>query len=113
MIMSGLAHGRIDGAQSEFVRSAGRLTMAKLRLAGIHKSFDSTQALKDVSFSAQRGEVLALCGENGAGKSTLIRILSGAVQPDSGEIFLGDEADRIETPRRAIDLGIQHGPPGT
>lgn len=104
--MWGFADGRIDGAQSEFVRPAGRLTMAKLRLAGITKSFDSTQALKDVSFSAQRGEVLALCGENGAGKSTLIRILSGAVQPDRGEIFLGDQTVRIETPRRALDLGI-------
>jgi ABC-type sugar transport system ATPase subunit len=81
--------------------------MAKLRLTGIHKSFDSTQALKDISFSAERGEVLALCGENGAGKSTLIKILSGAVQPDRGEIFLNDENLRIETPRRAIDLGIR------
>jgi ABC-type sugar transport system ATPase subunit len=50
--------------------------------------------------------VLALCGENGAGKSTLIRILSGAVQPDRGEIFLNDKSLRIETPRRALDLGI-------
>jgi ABC-type sugar transport system ATPase subunit len=81
--------------------------MAKLRLAGIHKSFDSTQALKDISFVAERGEVLALCGENGAGKSTLIKILSGAVQPDRGEIFLNEERMRIETPRRAIDLGIR------
>lgn len=80
--------------------------MVKLRLAGITKSFDSTQALKDVSFSARRGEVLALCGENGAGKSTLIRILSGAVQPDRGEILLGDQTVRIETPRHALDLGI-------
>ena len=80
--------------------------MAKLRLARIYKSFDSTQALKDVSFSTERGAVLALCGENGAGKSTLIKILSGAVQPDRGEILLNDNPVHIETPRRAIGLGI-------
>ena len=80
--------------------------MAKLRLAGIHKSFDSTQALKDVSFSAESGEVLALCGENGAGKSTLIKILSGAVQPDRGDIFVDGSKVEIETPRQAIGLGI-------
>jgi ribose transport system ATP-binding protein len=81
--------------------------MAKLRLTGIHKSFDGTHALRDVSFAADGGEVLALCGENGAGKSTLIKILSGAVQPDRGEIFLNEKNVRIETPHSAIGLGIQ------
>jgi ABC-type sugar transport system ATPase subunit len=98
--------GRNDGIQSACVALLGPLTMAKLRLAGIYKSFDSTQALKDVSFSIESGAVLALCGENGAGKSTLIKILSGAVQPDRGEILLNENRVHIETPRRAIGFGI-------
>ena len=49
-----------------------------LVMRGIRKSFDGTQALKGVDFSAQLGEVHAIVGENGAGKSTLMKILAGA-----------------------------------
>ena len=45
-----------------------------------------SQALKDVSFTIEKHEVLAIVGDNGAGKSTLIKVLSGLVQPDSGTI---------------------------
>ena len=59
-----------------------------LVMRGICKSFDGTQALKGVDFSARRGEVHAIVGENGAGKSTLMKILAGALQRDAGEILL-------------------------
>ena len=50
---------------------------------------------------------MALCGENGAGKSTLMKILSGAVMPDEGEIVLEGNNVAIETPHEAIALGIR------
>jgi len=57
-----------------------------LDMAGITKSFPGVRALDQVSFSAERGEVVGLLGENGAGKSTLMKILSGVYHADAGEI---------------------------
>lgn len=61
-----------------------------VRLQHIYKSFNHIKALEDVSIQAYKGEVLAIVGDNGAGKSTLIKILSGVLQPDSGQIQIGD-----------------------
>jgi ABC-type sugar transport system ATPase subunit len=72
----------------------------------ISKSFDGNVALRDVSVTAAVGRVLAICGENGAGKSTLMRILSGAIEPDVGEILLDGKNIAIGDPRHAIELGI-------
>ena len=55
---------------------------------GIEKHFGGTYALKDVSLSVGRGEVVALLGENGAGKSTLIKVLGGIHQPDAGRVLI-------------------------
>jgi ribose transport system ATP-binding protein len=62
-----------------------------LTARGINKSFGPVQVLHQVSFDLFPGEVHAVVGENGAGKSTLMRILSGYLPPDSGEIFLGGD----------------------
>ena len=56
---------------------------------------------------APRGEILALVGDNGAGKSTLIKILSGALQPDTGEIRIDGEPVRFRTPMNAREHGIE------
>jgi general nucleoside transport system ATP-binding protein len=77
-----------------------------LELTGIHKRFGSVQALRGADFSLESGEVHALLGENGAGKSTLMHIAYGLVQPDSGEISVSGERQRIRSPRRARSLGI-------
>src|SRR5688572_6249034 len=78
-----------------------------LRMRGISKRYGGTQALRDVDFSAGIGEVHAIVGENGAGKSTLTRILTGAVQSDSGEIRLDGEPQAIHSPLRGQHLGIR------
>src|SRR4030067_504196 len=77
-----------------------------LRMQGISKSFDGAQALHEVNFSAVAGAVHAISGENGAGKSTLVKILSGALPCDAGEIFLDGEPIELGTPLRARRLGI-------
>ncbi|CAG1001111.1 Ribose import ATP-binding protein RbsA [Anaerolineales bacterium] len=77
-----------------------------LVMRSISKSFDGTQALKNVDFSARLGEVHAISGENGAGKSTLVKILSGALSCDKGEIFLDGKPVELASPLRARHLGI-------
>lgn len=77
-----------------------------LRMEHIDKSFGGVKALKDVSFSAEAGEVHALMGENGAGKSTLIKILAGAYSKDGGQIYLGGERLDVTKPKDALEHGI-------
>jgi rhamnose transport system ATP-binding protein len=72
----------------------------------IRKAFGAVQALRGVSFDLRAGEVHALIGENGAGKSTLIKILTGAVEPDAGEILLSGERIVDNSPAKARALGI-------
>ena len=80
--------------------------MADLELKNISKSFNGNYALKDVSFSCNRGEVHALLGENGAGKSTLLKVLAGAYHPDSGEIHVFGQKAEIHKPTDAMKYGI-------
>jgi len=79
---------------------------ARLEVRGLSKAFRGVQALRDVSFCLQAGEVLALIGENGAGKSTLIRILAGAHAPDAGEVLLDGRPAEITGPAGAEALGV-------
>ncbi|MEZ5069946.1 MAG: sugar ABC transporter ATP-binding protein [Bacteroidales bacterium] len=72
----------------------------------IRKSFGGVQALKDVSFSVAPGEIHALVGENGAGKSTLMKILSGALPKDAGEIRIGGEPVDIRSTHHSKSLGV-------
>ena len=75
-----------------------------LSVSHVGKNYDGNWALKDVSFVSAANRVTAVCGENGAGKSTLMRILSGAIQPDTGEIKLGEDRVEIADPHHAIAL---------
>jgi homoserine kinase len=75
-------------------------------MEGICKRFGATQALRGVSLEARAGEVLALIGENGAGKSTLMKVLSGAIQPDAGQISLGGKPFSPRNPHQARLAGI-------
>lgn len=79
---------------------------AFFELSGISKYFAKVIANKEVSFSIQRGEVLALLGENGAGKSTIMKILYGLYKADEGKIFKDGKEVKIHSPKEAMELGI-------
>lgn len=78
-----------------------------LEMGKISKNYGHVQALKDVDLSLNHEEVLGLVGDNAAGKSTLIKILSGAVSADKGEIFFEGKGVKIKTPHDARQLGIE------
>lgn len=77
-----------------------------VRMEEITKRFPGVLANDRISLDCRKGEVLGLLGENGAGKTTLMNILYGLHQPDSGKIFINGEEVKIESPAKAIELGI-------
>jgi len=78
-----------------------------LSVAGLTKSYGAQRpALAGVSFELRAGEVLCVVGENGAGKSTLIKILSGAIAPDSGTMAIRGVRAAALVPRQAMALGV-------
>ena len=80
--------------------------MQLVQASGISKSYAGTQALKNVSFTLEQGQVHALIGENGAGKSTLIKIITGAVAADQGTISICGNAVGQTTPALMKSLGV-------
>lgn len=78
-----------------------------LEIENIKKCYGHVEALKGVNFKLDKGEILGLVGDNAAGKSTLIKILSGAIQADSGRIFLDGEEKKINSPAESRNLGIE------
>ena len=80
---------------------------AVLSATGISKRFGHVTALTDVSLDVAAGEVLALMGDNGAGKSTLIKILSGVLAPDHGELRVRGEPVHFASPSDARAAGIE------
>ncbi len=85
--------------------AAGTSAAPVLRMSGVSKSFGATRALDGVGFDLVRGEVHALIGENGAGKSTMMKVLSGAVAPDSGRMEIDG---RPYAPAGPLD-GLRNG----
>ena len=77
-----------------------------MRMEGITKRFPGVLANDRISLECRKGEVLGLLGENGAGKTTLMNILYGLYQPEEGQIFINDKHEKIESPAKAIRLGI-------
>jgi len=82
------------------------VTQPLLEVQGISKSFPGVNALQDVEFRLDAGEVLVLVGENGAGKSTLMKILSGIYQRDEGSIRIDGAEVAIPVPAAAQEHGI-------
>jgi D-xylose transport system ATP-binding protein len=77
-----------------------------LKLRNISKNFGAVSALTDIDLEVWPGEVVALVGDNGAGKSTLIKVLAGVHQPTSGSIEFCGETVSLDSPSRALELGI-------
>ncbi|MDQ2797041.1 MAG: ATP-binding cassette domain-containing protein [Actinomycetota bacterium] len=78
-----------------------------LELEEIRKSYGAIRALRGVSMSVGRGEVVGLVGDNGAGKSTLTKVIAGAVSRDSGAIRIDGADTEFGTPRDARLAGIE------
>jgi ABC-type sugar transport system ATPase subunit len=81
--------------------------MRTLEIDNVVKTYGPQVALRNVSFTAQAGEVVAICGENGAGKSTLMGILAGARQPTMGRVLIDGAPVSLDTPQHAFALGIR------
>ena len=78
-----------------------------LKAQGLIKRFGRVTALDGTDFELYPGEILAVIGDNGAGKSTLIKALTGALIPDSGQVFLDGNEVHFKTPQDARGSGIE------
>ena len=94
----------MDKADADRSGAADPRTLVELRQ--IEKYFPGVHALRGTRLDLRAGEVHALMGENGAGKSTLMKVLTGVIQPTSGEIIVEGRAVTVPSPRAAQDLGI-------
>ena len=77
-----------------------------LDASGVSKRFGSVVALRDASLRVARGEVVALMGANGAGKSTFVKVLTGALRPDSGHVLIRGREARVGSPAQARRSGL-------
>jgi ribose transport system ATP-binding protein len=80
--------------------------MSLLTVSNVAKSYGPVVALRSADLAIEPGEIHALLGANGAGKSTLVKILTGVIAPDSGEITVGGSAVTMGSPRRARAAGL-------
>src|SRR5262245_1637374 len=78
-----------------------------LAVERLSKSCGAGEALRDVDFAVNAGEVVALLGDNGAGKSTLVKIIAGNIQPDAGRLLFEGQPVVIDSPATAKRLGIE------
>ncbi|WP_457936228.1 ATP-binding cassette domain-containing protein [Mesorhizobium sp. 10J20-29] len=83
------------------------MTEPLLVLDNIKKSYGAIEALKGISFSIGKGEVVALLGDNGAGKSTLVKIIAGGLAPSSGKMVFEGKPFQAKSPSEAKEAGIE------
>lgn len=86
--------------------------MAMLSVENLSVSYGAIEAVKNVSFEVNEGEVVSLIGANGAGKTSILRTISGLVRPKEGKIsFLGNEIRRVPA-RKIVSAGLSQVPEG-
>lgn len=88
------------------VMTSARTGHSLVRVEGLTKSYGSTHAVRDASFTIASGEIHALCGHNGAGKSTVVRMLSGQESPDGGTISIAGHAVQLRNRQSAQRQGV-------
>jgi branched-chain amino acid transport system ATP-binding protein len=80
--------------------------MTLLVVTGLHKSFGGVMAARDVEFTVERGEMLAIIGPNGAGKSTVFNMVGGQLRPDRGQVLLDDQDITHASPQKRFRRGV-------
>jgi ABC-type sugar transport system ATPase subunit/ribose/xylose/arabinose/galactoside ABC-type transport system permease subunit len=102
---------REDMSTPDVLTAEPSTSVASLALTGVTKAFPGVIALDDVTFECFPGEVHALVGENGSGKSTLIKVASGVLRPDVGQVRIGgvelSSADPLEARRLGLSVAYQ------
>jgi fructose transport system ATP-binding protein len=88
-------------------KGIGMTTEPILKGRGLVKRFGKVTALNRCDFDLMPGEILAVIGDNGAGKSVMIKTLSGALQPDDGEVYLDGQEVNFQSPIDAREAGIE------
>lgn len=83
-----------------------KIEEALLDARGVAKSFGAVRALTDARLTVRAGEVVALMGANGAGKSTFVKILTGALKPDRGQVTIRGREARVGSPAQARRSGL-------
>ena len=83
-----------------------------LKVQGLHVYYDAIHAVKGISFSVERGEMVTLLGANGAGKTTTLKTISGLLRPRSGNIELEGRYLGGAEPHEIVKLGVAHVPEG-
>ena len=94
----------MSGAPSSSASERGEVVV---RAVGLRKRYGTITAVDDVDIEIRAGEITAVVGDNGAGKSTLVKMLCGAVRPDAGEIYIGEERVVLRTPLAARERGVE------
>ena len=80
--------------------------MALLELKNISKAYYGNPILEDVSVSVASGSIFGILGVNGSGKTTLVRLLSGDLSPDAGELIVDGQKITLSSPCDAMEQGI-------
>src|SRR6476469_8975687 len=87
-------------------------TQPLLELQNVHSYYGNIHALKGISLTVNKGEIVTLIGSNGAGKSTTLRTISGILHPRQGEVLLeGQRIDQV-APHNVVKLGVLQSPEG-
>ncbi len=86
--------------------------MALLEIQKIHTYYGNIEALKGVSLTVEKGEIVTLIGSNGAGKTTTLRTIAGVLRPRKGTIRMGDKDLTTVPANEIVRLGVAHSPEG-
>jgi branched-chain amino acid transport system ATP-binding protein len=87
-------------------------TQPLLELKNVHSFYGNIHALKGISLTVDKGEIVTLIGSNGAGKSTTLRTISGILQPREGEVWLeGQRIDHVPA-HKVVERGVLQSPEG-